>query len=282
MCLMKTPRTVASMVSAAVAAVDTPITVKCRLGVDEYDSYEHLNEFVRGVVEAGAARLIIHARKGLLRGLNPAQNRSVPPLRYEWVSRLMDDFPDAKFELNGGVKSLAHAREIVELYPKLDGVMLGRAVWNDPLLLAGVDATIFGDPCPAPRSRRSVITDYVTAFDHVLSNPGARSSLTAWEPIINLFAATPVSRRYRTLVHSLRTDPRFRTPEAVANSDAVVGLLRFMDHEDVAPVADAVLGQSTLSPGSLVEGKDDADDADAAYADADREKKPTEPSFLHW
>jgi tRNA-dihydrouridine synthase A len=202
--LMRSPRLVAEMVAHAVDTVSIPVTVKCRTGVDELNQYEHLEEFVRAVAEAGAARFVVHARPGLLKGLGTKANRTVPPLQYEWVGRLVDAFPGVKFDLNGGVESLDQAEELVRRFPGLDGVMLGRAVWHDPLLLAGVDERFFpASRCARPATRRSVLTSYLDEYRQVLM---LRPKSTAvWDPLIPLFAHTPVNHRYRTVLHEARS-----------------------------------------------------------------------------
>ncbi|MCY4363399.1 MAG: tRNA dihydrouridine(20/20a) synthase DusA [Gammaproteobacteria bacterium] len=140
-CLMAEPGLVAECVAAMAAVTDRPVTVKTRIGIDRHDSYEHLGRFVSIVSEAGCHTFIIHARKAWLNGLSPRQNRTVPPLRYDLVYRLKQDFPHLEIIINGGITSLA---EVHNHFPQVDGVMLGRAVCNNPYLLAGVDKNLFG------------------------------------------------------------------------------------------------------------------------------------------
>jgi tRNA-dihydrouridine synthase A len=117
------------------------VTVKTRLGVDENDSYEELVAFIGRVAEAGCETFVIHARKAWLKGLSPRENREVPPLRYDVAARLKADFPDLAFILNGGIETLDRA---IEHLNQFDGVMLGRAAYHDPYLLADVDRRVFG------------------------------------------------------------------------------------------------------------------------------------------
>lgn len=140
--LMKHPDRVAECVAAMRAAVALPVTVKHRLGVDDEDRYEDVARFVARVAAAGADRLVVHARKALLQGLSPADNRRVPPLRHAWVHRLKAEHPALRIELNGGIASLREAAEHVAA--GLDGVMIGRAAYDDPLVLAGADAWLAG------------------------------------------------------------------------------------------------------------------------------------------
>jgi tRNA-dihydrouridine synthase A len=159
-CLMAEPRLVADGVKAMLDAVDIPVTVKHRVGVDEREDYGFVRDFVGAVAEAGCRVFIVHARSAWLKGLSPKENREVPPLRYEVVRRLKTDFPALAFVLNGGMQSLDAAQ--AEL-AHVDGVMLGRAAYHDPWLLADVDRRLFGEAGPAP-SREEVIarmTEYL-------------------------------------------------------------------------------------------------------------------------
>ncbi len=144
-CLMAEPELVRDCVKAMVDAVSVPVTVKHRIGIDRVDSYGFVRDFVGTVAQGGARTFIVHARNAWLKGLSPKENREVPPLRYETVVALKRDFPQLRFVLNGGIASLAEAREQL---PALDGVMLGREPYHHPWLLAGVDPAIFGEPAP--------------------------------------------------------------------------------------------------------------------------------------
>ncbi|MEX1364441.1 MAG: tRNA dihydrouridine(20/20a) synthase DusA [Nannocystaceae bacterium] len=138
--LMTDPERVADCVRAMREATSRPVTVKHRLGVDELDRYEDIERFVRVVAQAGADRFIVHARKAWLSGLSPKENRTVPPLRWSWVQRLKVEHPGLRVEGNGGVVSLDEAFE--HLRQGLDGVMIGRAAYDDPLRFADADARI--------------------------------------------------------------------------------------------------------------------------------------------
>ena len=140
-CLMAEPGLVADCVRAMAGATGLPVTVKTRTGIDEQDDYEHLRRFVSTVSESGCRTFIIHARKAWLQGLSPRQNRSLPPLQYDRVYRLKQDFPHLEIIINGGITSLDEAHGHLR---RVDGVMLGRAVCNNPYLLAGVDKCLFG------------------------------------------------------------------------------------------------------------------------------------------
>ena len=152
-CLMAEPGLVADCVAAMAEAVEIPVTVKSRVGIDDRDSYEELVTFVATVAARGCGTFIIHARKAWLSGLSPKQNREVPPLRYELVRRIKTDFPDLEIILNGGVQSLQQAEEHM---PTVDGVMIGRAAYNDPWILRDADARFFAGGA-GPESRHAVI-----------------------------------------------------------------------------------------------------------------------------
>ena len=151
-CLIAEPRLVAECVAAMVEAVSVPVTVKTRLGVDDFDSHEHLCGLVDGVARAGCSVILLHARKAIL-GLDPKDNRRIPPLDYARVRRLKQEFPALTVVLNGGLTSLdAAAAEL----PFVDGVMLGRASYETPWLLADVDTRVFGEASPASSRRAAV------------------------------------------------------------------------------------------------------------------------------
>lgn len=154
-CLMAHPEQVAEMVAAMSATTRLPITVKHRVGVDDLDRYEDMARFVGIVAEAGCKTFIVHARKAWLQGLSPAQNRSVPPLRFDDVFQLKRDFPHLEIILNGGLLSVAHS--LAQL-PHVDGVMLGRALYHDPWMLAQVDRQIYAASSQTVTRRQVVQT----------------------------------------------------------------------------------------------------------------------------
>jgi tRNA-dihydrouridine synthase A len=152
-CLMAEPLLVANCVKAIQDAVAIPVTVKHRIGIDRRDDYEFVRDFVGALHDANCSVFIVHARSAWLKGLSPKENREVPPLDYTRVLRLKQDFPSAQFVLNGGLTTLSVAREHLDA---ADGVMLGRAAYHDPYLLAGVDSSFFDAPSPVP-TREAVV-----------------------------------------------------------------------------------------------------------------------------
>ena len=144
-CLMAEPELVAQGVAAMKAAVRVPVTVKCRIGIDDQDPEVALDTLARAVVAAGADGLIVHARKAWLNGLSPKENRNIPPLDYDRVYRLRASMPDVPVVINGGIAGVTEAAAHLD---RVDGVMLGRAAYQEPWRLLAVDTELFGEPAP--------------------------------------------------------------------------------------------------------------------------------------
>jgi tRNA-dihydrouridine synthase A len=190
-CLMAEPILVAECIAAMKAAVAVPVTVKTRIGIDHCDSYEDLTGFVAAVTAAGCDALIVHARKAWLQGLSPRENREVPPLRYDVVERLKDDFPALPIAINGGVTTLAQAGALLT---RLDGVMIGREAYQNPWVLAGADRVIFGDSNPSPSSH-GVLEAYIPYVEQNLSAGIPLNAMT--RHILGLFQGRPGARAWR-------------------------------------------------------------------------------------
>ncbi len=139
-CLMITPEVVADCIDRMRTAVKIPVTVKCRIGIDDYDSYDFFARFVDKVAEGGCRAFVIHARKAILAGLSAKENRLVPPLRYDYVYQIKREFPHLTFVLNGG---LAACDQIQAVLPNVDGVMIGREAYHNPMFLAQLDSMLF-------------------------------------------------------------------------------------------------------------------------------------------
>jgi tRNA-dihydrouridine synthase A len=193
-CLMREPELVAASVERMRKAVDIPVTVKCRIGVDDQDSEADLDRFVASVAEAGCTVFIIHARKAWLKGLSPKENREVPPLDYGRVFRLKRKHPHLIIVLNGGVASLDEAeRHLAEV----DGVMLGRAAYHTPYVLAEVDRRLFGDE-KEPITRREVLGQLIPYVERHLAAGGRLGSVT--RHILGLYHGCQGARTYRRLL----------------------------------------------------------------------------------
>ncbi len=142
-CLMAEPQLVADCVAAMCEATSHPISVKHRIGIDDMDSYDQLRTFVDTVGQAGCRTFVVHARKAWLQGLSPKENREIPPLQYELVHRLKQDFPALNIVINGGFKTIA---QVTRQLTRLDGVMIGREAYQNPWMLAEADTRLFGEP----------------------------------------------------------------------------------------------------------------------------------------
>jgi tRNA-dihydrouridine synthase A len=190
-CLMLEPGLVADCVAAMRARVRVPVTVKCRIGVDDQDGEAALQRFVTLVAAAGCATFMVHARKAWLHGLSPKENREVPPLDYDRVFRLKADRPDLEIVLNGGIETLEQA---VSHLGKVDGVALGRAAYQNPYLLAEVDSTLF-DSADAASSRRQVLEQLVPYAERHLRNGGRLNNIV--RHILGLYHDRPRARLFR-------------------------------------------------------------------------------------
>jgi tRNA-dihydrouridine synthase A len=190
-CLMAEPALVARCVRAMREAVQIPVTVKCRIGIDDCDDYEFFERFVLTVRDAGVDTFIVHARKAHLQGLSPKENREVPPLRYEVPALLKERHPELNVILNGGLKTAVQVREWL---PRFDGVMLGRQAYQEPYLLAQLDAELLGHGA-APPSRDSVVLRYADYVDRMLAH-GHRLPLLL-RHIHGLHAGRPNARSWR-------------------------------------------------------------------------------------
>lgn len=192
--LMREPERVADCVAAMRAAVSIPVTVKTRLGVDHDDSYDFLQRFVATVVAAGCRTLIVHARKAWLSGLSPKQNREVPPLDYGRVHRLKREFPDTEIVINGGLTDVATVE--AEL-AHVDGVMLGRAAYREPMLLALLDRVLFG----SDSRRDAALRDYCRYIDAELHVGTPLKAMT--RHLLGIYAGERGGRRWRRALGEL-------------------------------------------------------------------------------
>jgi len=194
-CLMREPALVAALWSAAQAAApDTPVTIKCRIGVDEQEPQEALWTLVDLADRAGCRTFIVHARKAWLQGLSPKENRDVPPLDYDLVRALKQARPELEIILNGGLKDLDHALNESE---GLDGAMLGRAAYQNPAVLLDVDARVFGDASPAA-SREDAVHAHLPYIARKLAEGVSLHAMT--RHMLGLFNARPGGRAWRRVL----------------------------------------------------------------------------------
>lgn len=190
-CLMLNANLVAECFAAMQAAVDIPVTIKCRIGVDQQEPQTALPEFIEAVANSGCRCFIIHARKAWLQGLSPRQNREIPPLDYATVYHMKTLFPELDIVINGGITTLDAAEQHLA---EVDGVMLGRAAYYDPYLLADVDSRIFAAANTRP-SREQVFADYLDYAEQQL-HAGTALKHTA-KHLLGLFHGQPGARRFR-------------------------------------------------------------------------------------
>ncbi|MDW3204423.1 MAG: tRNA dihydrouridine(20/20a) synthase DusA [Alphaproteobacteria bacterium] len=191
-CLMADPPLVRDCIAAMRTAVDIPVTVKSRIGIDGQESYEDLVRFVSCVAESGCNTFIVHARIAILAGLSPKENREIPPLKYDFVHRLKREFPELSISINGGIQTLDQASDHL---PALDGVMIGRAAYQDPYCLAEADRVIFGDTDWVPPSRHDVVRALLPYIERQRQQGVALHHIT--RHVLGLFNGLPGARRWR-------------------------------------------------------------------------------------
>jgi tRNA-dihydrouridine synthase A len=186
-CLMREPALVGDCMKAMRDAVSVPVTVKCRIGVDDQDDYAGLQHFTETMLDAGVQVMTVHARKAWLQGLSPKENREIPPLDYARVYRLKREFPQLTVVINGGISTV---EQVLAHLDQVDGVMLGRAAYHDPYLLARIETALYGQPLPTRDEVLAHLQPYVeaelargTALKHISRHllglyqgePGARA-----------------------------------------------------------------------------------------------------------
>ena len=200
-CLMREPALVARCLEAMQTATSLPVTAKLRLGVDHYDSFQYLLDFVDQLADAGCRRFILHARKAWLKGLSPKQNRELPPLDYDRVYRLKQARAGIEIVINGGILDLDQAADHLR---QVDGVMLGRAAYQNPYILAEVDRRFFGDRRPPP-SRTEVVAAFLP---YVAERCAAGVPLKAMtRHMLGLFNGQPGARQWRRQLSQAAVKP---------------------------------------------------------------------------
>ncbi len=214
-CLMAKPELVADCVSAMVESVDIPVTVKHRIGIDEDDSFEQLEDFVRTVANAGCSTFIVHARKAWLQGLSPKENREVPPLLYDRVYELKRLMPQLEIIINGGLTDLDVCSEQLQY---VDGVMVGREVYHNPFIMTEVDQRFYNDT-PLYKSRHEVIEALLPYIEQELSK-GTRLHAMS-RHILGLFNGRPGARKWRRHISE-------NAPREDANVNVIIDALKLV------------------------------------------------------
>jgi len=199
-CLMAEPQLVARCVAAMRRPLKVPVTVKCRIGIDNQDSERDLDRFIRIVADAGCTSFIVHARKAWLKGLSPKQNRELPPLDYARVWALKASHPELEIIINGGIATLGSAQAQLA---KVDGVAIGRSAYQNPYLLADVDRQLFGEKAPPP-SRRAVLEALIPYAEAHLGRGGRLNNIV--RHILGLYHGQPHARAFRR--HLAQNAPR--------------------------------------------------------------------------
>jgi tRNA-dihydrouridine synthase A len=214
-CLMREPQTVARCVEAMNAVAAVPVTVKCRIGVDDQEPETVLPDFIDQVVSAGAQAIWIHARKAWLQGLSPKENRDIPPLDYSLAYRMKQDHPDVFIGINGGITDLDQADDHLK---HMDGVMIGRAAYHNTSILADVDSRIYGETAVEPDWLG--VRDKMMAYaENYVAKGGRLNHVT--RHMVGLFQGLPGARRFRQILSSDATRPG-AGPEVIAAAFAAI------------------------------------------------------------
>ena len=196
-CLMIEPKLVQRCLNAMKQSVSIPVTAKCRTGIDKIEDYDFLQSFVEGIANQNISTIIIHARNAILKGLSPRQNRTIPPLKYDYVYRIKEDFPELEIIINGGIDSLTEAKDHLQ---NVDGVMLGRAPYENPMMLDDVDCEIFGEP-KKQILRLDILKEYLTNLEE-LDDPKIRLNQVL-KHIYGLNKGLKNARKYRYEINQI-------------------------------------------------------------------------------
>ena len=196
-CLMIEPKLVQRCLNAMKQSVSIPVTAKCRTGIDKIEDYDFLQSFVEGIANQNISTIIIHARNAILKGLSPRQNRTIPPLKYDYVYRIKEDFPELEIIINGGIYSLTEAKDHLQ---NVDGVMLGRAPYDNPMMLDDVDSEIFGKP-KKQILRLDILKEYLTYLEE-LNDPKIRLNQVL-KHIYGLNKGLKNARKYRYEINQI-------------------------------------------------------------------------------
>lgn len=191
-CLMATPGVVADCIRTMGDATGVPVTVKCRIGIDDEESYEFLQSFIAQTANAGCDTFVVHARKAMLKGLSPRQNRSVPALDYERVYRLKRDYPHLRIVLNGGIRTVEAALEHLR---HVDGVMIGREAYHNPWFLVELERAVFGADPRLPESREQVVKEMLPYIDAALADGASLKHIT--RHMLGIFSGQPGAKAWR-------------------------------------------------------------------------------------
>jgi len=214
-CLMAEPQLVSECLAAMKKVTDLPVTVKHRIGIDDQDSYEFVRNFVDVVSQSDCDSFIVHARKAILSGLSPKQNREIPPLIYDRVYRLKQDFPQLEIIINGGIRTISDSKKHLS---QVDGVMIGREAYHNPYMLAEADQQIFSSK-QAPVSRLEVAEQMVPYIDQYITSGGRLQHIS--RHILGLFHGQPNGKQWRRYLSENAT-------KSTARSQVIVDALKLV------------------------------------------------------
>ena len=195
-CLMKEANLVKECVSSMIKESSIDVSLKCRIGVDEFESYDFFKEFISTVAESGCKIIFVHARKAFLKGLDPKKNRTIPPLKYEFVHQIKQDYPDLKFIMNGGLNSIEECHEQLKY---VDGVMVGRAIQANPFFLEKIDNEFYGKDLKTT-DKIFIVKKY---FNYIKNNVESVSTYELLSPLLALCFGVPGSKKFKQQVNDL-------------------------------------------------------------------------------
>jgi len=214
-CMMAEPDLVAACFSAMASSVDIPVTIKCRIGIDEQNEEQSLPSFIKTLADAGCEDFVIHARKAWLKGLSPKENRHIPPLNYPLVYDIKRQFPTLNITINGGIQTLAMASEHLQY---VDAVMIGRAAYHTPYCLAHVDQLFYSATTEVP-SRKEILQRFIPYMEQQLAEGIKLSQMS--RHILGLFHGIPGARRWRQYISENANNPGADTQVITAAADFV-------------------------------------------------------------
>ena len=195
-CLMKEASLVKECVSSMIKESSIDVSLKCRIGVDEFESYDFFKEFISTVAESGCKIIFVHARKAFLKGLDPKKNRTIPPLKYEFVHQIKQDYPDLKFIMNGGLNSIEECHTQLKY---VDGVMVGRAIQANPFFLEKIDNEFYGKDLKTI-DKIFIVKKY---FNYIKNNVESVSTYELLSPLLALCFGVPGSKKFKQQVNDL-------------------------------------------------------------------------------
>ena len=193
-CLMKKKYLVQECLKAMINNCDKEVTLKCRIGINNQTSYDFFKDFIDVVVQSGIKVVYVHARNAILNGLSPKNNRTITPLKYEYVNRIKEDFPDTRFIINGGITSLSQAYELSKEY---DGIMAGRLIQSNPFCLLDVDKTFFNEDTDK-KNYKKIVFEY---FNYIKQKIDEDSIFRLLSPLLYIFFGVPNGKKFKSEIH---------------------------------------------------------------------------------